>query len=169
MRRVLGPLTALLCLPACDPDCADPARLDGLWQVAMGPADGRASLTVAQGDIADERALLWATLANGTREWEITHVPASGRTTVLVGEQTFRATREQGADNCNELALRFSGTWQGEAEHSFDWRGDLVWRGDTMAGTFTYRDTWVKDGAAGSVEIPLGELTARRLDGDTGQ
>lgn len=169
MRRLLGLLPALLCLPACDPDCADPARLDGLWAVAMGPADDQAALTVAQGDVPDERALLWESLANGTREWEITHVPASGRTTVLIGDQTFRATREQGADNCNELAVRFSGTWQGEAEHRFDLRTDLVWRGDTMAGTFTYSDSWALGGAAGTVEIPLGELTARRVQGDTGQ
>lgn len=169
MRRLPALLSAGLALPACDPDCADPARLDGLWEVALGPADDRAALTVAQGEVHDERALLWAALPNGTRGWELTHVPASGRTTVLVEGQTYRATREQGAENCNELALRFSGTWQGEAEHRFDLRAQLVWRGESMAGTYSYSDTWTQEGAAGTLEIPLGELTARRAAGDSGR
>lgn len=168
MRPHTALLTAALALPACDPDCADAERLDGLWSVALGPADDQAAFTVAQGEVSDERALLWEALANGTREWELTHVPASDRTTVIVGDQTFRATREQGAENCNELALRFSGTWKGEAEHRFDLRTDLVWRGDSMAGTFTYSDTWTLDGAAGTLEIPTGELTARRVAQDSG-
>ena len=168
MRRLIALLSAVVVLPSCAPDCAEPARLDGVWTVALGPADDQAALTVAQGTVPDERTLLWEALANGTREWELTHVPASGRTTVLVGDQTYRATREQGADNCNEMALRFSGTWQGEAEHRFDLRTDVVWRGDSMAGTFTYSDTWSLEGAAGTLEIPAGELTARRVTDDSG-
>lgn len=168
--RARTPLFACLGLVAvvatgCDPDCADPSRIDGLWSMSANSSTDAASLTVAQGaESIDDVALLWGILPNGESTWDLKYIPANQSYTLIVGDQSYRATQEADADNCNRMKLRFSGDWASDygAAHQFDWRGDLTWSGDEIGGTFTYEDTWTVDGAAGTISIPAGEIRGQR-------
>jgi hypothetical protein len=166
-------LIALALAGGCDPDCADPGRIDGIWSVRGNATNDAAELKITQESSQDitinEPELVYGVFANGPSSWDVKYVPANGKYTIIIAEQTFKATHEPDADNCNAFALRFSGDFAADdgAEHQFDWQGNLTWSGDEMGGTFAYDDTWTLDGAAGTITIPKGELIAQR-GSDTG-
>ncbi len=175
-RKTSPVLLAALALAAagCDPDCADPARIDGVWSMTAHAADETADLTVAQGaETIDDVALLWGIMPNGESTWGLKYIPANANYTLIIGDESYTATQEADADNCNRMKRRFSGSWDSDygATHQFDWRGDLMWAGDELGGTFVYGDTWTRGSAAGTIEIPAGEIRGRRgaSGGDSGR
>lgn len=157
-------LVGLTLLGACDPDCADPGRIDGLWSVRSNSTNDAAELKINQGEVNNETELAYGIFANGESSWDVKYVPSNSKYTIIIAEQTFKATHEPDVDNCNAFALRISGDFVADdgAEHQFDWQGDLTWSGEQMGGTFIYDGSWTLDGATGTITIPKGELIAQR-------
>ncbi len=152
-------------LAGCDPDCVSPSRIDGEWTVQARSTDDawRVSGFNSDEDIAERTAqgeLLSQVLANGERQWTLKYVPGNDAYNLTIDGQRFVATAKPASDNCNQLALRVEGSWEGDegSEHDFALDGALLWTGDDFAGTFSYSDAWTWDERSGEVRLPAGEL-----------
>lgn len=158
-----------LALTGCDPDCSSPSRIDGEWSVLAQSTDDawRISGFGSDEDAAERAAqaqLLSQLMVNGERQWTLKYVPGSDTYNLSIDGQRFEAEAEPAPDHCNQLALQVEGSWEGEAgsAHEFTLKGDLLWTGDRLAGTFSYADAWTWEGRTGEVRLPAGELSAAR-------
>lgn len=151
----------------CDPDCSSPARIDGSydalarsrtdrWQVSGFDPDSGVEEQLAQAELLSQVPL------NGPRALTLKYVPGDQSYTLTLDGQRFVAQATPGKDNCNELALDLSGTFEGEAGsvHTFTVEGALLWTGDGLSGSYAYADTFVWGDRSGAVQLPDGELTA---------
>jgi hypothetical protein len=173
LRSALLPCAALAAVftAGCDPDCSSPGRVDGsydtvarstkdTWQISGFSTDGDVDEQLAQAELLSQLPL------NGQRAWALKYVPGDDSYTLSIDEQRVIAKATPSDDNCNQLALRADGSFEGEAGslHEFSLEADLLWTGDGLSGTFSYADAWTWDGRSGEVRLPDGELLATLAD-----
>ncbi len=168
MRSYLHPLVALAPVLAlgCDPDCDNPNRLDGLHNVWANVVEH----TPSPGAIPEEYPVD-EIFYNGHSEWRLRYVQNQRAFDLELDGQQYRADYRKNPDNCNAFDLAFEGVYVSPsgAQHSFEWKGDLVYFGTHMGGTFEYISDWsdIATSTAGHVWT-VGELRSTSSTGDTG-
>ena len=149
-------ITAGLLLAGCDPDCGNPARLDGNYDVWQNVADAS---TVSGENLSaypyDD------TVFNGASAWNIKWVPGDSSFQLSINDQPFTgASYDESETGCNTFTLLFDGSYEAEpgSVHALTWEGELTWYGDELNGNYTYTDTWANDetGTSGTINVPDG-------------
>lgn len=168
MRRSPVLIAALLPFTnvGCDPDCDNPNRLNGRHSVWSNVVEH----TPLPDAIPDEYPV-GDIFYNGHSEWQLRYVQTQRAFDLVLDDQQYHATFRQAPDNCNAFALGFEGVYvsPGGTQHEFEWKGDLVYFGTHMAGTFEYYSDWndIATGTGGHVWT-TGELRSSSTSGDTG-
>ena len=140
MNRLWLPLAAIiLASTGCDPDCGDPARIDGTYEVSQNVLDANA--------VSGENLSAYHTgdtIFNGTSDWTIKWVPGASSFQMAINGQPYTGSYTESDASCNTFNMVVEGAYPTDAgsEHTFTWDGDLTWFGDELAGSFSYADTW---------------------------
>ena len=158
----------LLALPAlcgCDPDCGEPSRLDGLHRVWSNVVEHDPPVDSVPAEYPAEEVFY-----NGYSEWRLRYVASQRSFDLEVDGQKFSAAFSDDPENCNAFGLAFSGVYvtSSGTQHGFLWEGDLLYFGNHLGGTWSYRSDWddAATDTAGHVEAD-GELHSTTA-GDTG-
>lgn len=187
-------LVFALLLTACDADCDDPARINGTYAVfhdvlnASGDAaadSGDAAKAAGSATVDGYDGYTYPVLVNGWSRWDITWSKATGKLKINATDAK-EAMGDPGAvdgqaftwsgdltpqeDNCNAFDLTAAGqyTSSDDAAHSFEYSATLSWRGDGLAGTYTYSDGFTTtDGGAGTISKGRGDVFLVAQTGDT--
>ncbi|MCB9758787.1 MAG: hypothetical protein H6739_03025 [Alphaproteobacteria bacterium] len=168
---VLAPALALAALTGCASECKDPQHINGSYTV-FSTATPNETQSTALGVMAT-----YVPFYNGTRDWEIRYVPASGKVTMLIDAQELTANYTEDPTNCNLFQLEVKdGAWSGDAtqitdtepvtsNHSISWTAELVWQGDDLSGSYAVTDNWTKSTAESGTYVGTGYLSGT-LQGD---
>jgi hypothetical protein len=156
---------APLAICACDPGCGEPSRLDGLHRVWSNVVEHSPPV-----DSVPDEYPAGEVFYNGESEWRLRFVASQRAFDLEVDGQKYSATYQADPKNCSAFRLEFGGVFVGRSgsQHDFTWDGDLVYFGNHLGGTWTYRSDWSDpgSGASGSVEA-RGELHSTTAS-DTG-
>jgi hypothetical protein len=159
------PLLVLPAVCACDPDCGDPSRLDGLHRVWSNVVEHSPAV-----DALPEEYPAGEVFYNGYSEWRLRFVASQRAYDLEVDGQKYSATYLADPENCNAFGLAFGGVFvtPSGTQHDFGWDGELVYFGNHLGGTWDYTSDWsdLATGASGNVEAQ-GELHSTTA-GDTG-
>lgn len=174
MRRALI-LTFALPALACDPDCANSARVNGsyaMWHTVTTPVEDLSM------DIDYPSYLVFI---NGWSKWDVAYQSSDSSANISVKdvgerylnfneespvEQTYGAEMKASDDNCNVFDFKMTGVFQttSNTTHDFTYTAQLVFLGDHLSGSFTYEDTYTgtdADGApiSGGISGASGEVS----------
>lgn len=154
---VLGALGLLLGATGCDPDCGNPARIDGTYEVWQNVIDSDA--------VSGENLSAYPyddTIFNGGSEWTVKWVPGASSFQLAINGQPFTGTYSESETSCNTFDMVVEGDYPTEAgsTHALVWEGQLTWFGDELAGSFSYQDTWENEttDGSGSINVPEGNF-----------
>jgi hypothetical protein len=152
-------------VPACDPGCDPPSRIDGRYAAGSTVGD-ESQVTGTNLDLYPMEDAFIDRFA----EWDFTWRASASSFELTIDGQPFTATYDENdPDDCSSFAMTIEGIYVTEAQtsHEFQWAGDLTYFGTHITGPFTYDDTWEDAvGTGGSIHVPAGEMSASLLTDD---
>jgi len=150
----------------CNADCDNPERLEGHYAVWSNTVQHNPSEIPEGYPVKD-------IFYNGWSEWTLSFVPGQEAFDLVLDGEPFTAAYTPADDNCNHFALTFRGTYttSNGTLSDLQWKGDLMYYGSHIGGTWTYASTWENPDTLDSGEIAAtGEMTGALSQGgyDTG-